>query len=84
MLRTLVCLFDSKAQMFLSPFVVPHLAVAFREIKTAAARKGEGNGLADYPGDFQLYELGTFDDSSGDVEGLLRLVCDVRSIVEGE
>lgn len=59
---------DSKAGMFLPPFPAPNAGVAIRQFTDAIAN--ENSVLSKHPEDYALYELGTFDDVSGQSENL--------------
>lgn len=50
---------DKKAETFFQPMYMPHHASAVRQFSTAI-QKGEGD-LANYPDDFDLYYIGTYD-----------------------
>lgn len=81
MVKTLVCLFDKTAGMFFPPVAVPKLGVAFRNIQDEISRGGDNNPLAEHPGDFQLWTVGTFDDEDGDLVAMKELVCEVSSLI---
>lgn len=42
---------------------------------------GENNPLAEHPGDFQLWTVGTFDDEDGELVPMKELVCEVSSLI---
>lgn len=80
-MKKLVCaLKDKTAEMFMAPVVVPTLAVMYRDLKDAV-RPGQDNPLSKYPMDYELYQLGSFDDETGYLDVFvtpLRLAsCDV-------
>lgn len=58
---------DSKAMAYLQPFYAPTVAVAIRLI----TQSGEDNGslLHKYPSDFEVFEIGKFDEQTGKLEG---------------
>lgn len=57
-------LFDVKAQMFNVPFFFPSAGQAFRACVDLA---GDASTLVGrHPGDFVLYQVGSFDDSKGE------------------
>jgi hypothetical protein len=55
--------FDSKAGFFSSPFFYPHRGQALRTAIDLGSDLSTQIGR--YPGDFSLYEVGTWDDQSG-------------------
>lgn len=57
--------YDSKAEMFHVPFFMNTTAAGMRAFEQLI---NDPNSMpAKYPGDFVLYEIGEFDDSSGTV-----------------
>lgn len=59
-------LHDVKSQAYAQPFYAPNRAVAIRHYM--AAREDSASLVSKYPGDFRLYELGTFDDATGVID----------------
>lgn len=84
MIQLILSIRDSKSEMFLSPFVVPTLGVAYRDIGVQLSKGGsEQNPLAMFPGDFAVWQLGTFDTDTGVVDSVgypVRLV-EVSSLI---
>ncbi len=69
MLQThIFTVYDSAAGMFLEPFVAPSIDFALREFKSAANR--EGHQFNNFPSDYTLFYIGTFDCGAGRVDGL--------------
>lgn len=58
-------LFDSAASAYLAPFTAPRDEVARRGFTEAVNNLQPGNNLANYPQDYTLFRLGSFDDSNG-------------------
>lgn len=56
---------DSAAETFGPPFFVPNPAVGVRNFANEVNRMDEKNPLFTNPGDFELYQLGVFDDVTG-------------------
>lgn len=78
MKKMLLVIYDSKAEMYMNPFSVPTLGVAYRNLADEVARVSDpSNQFAHHAGDFELYRLGVFDDESGEIvaEKEPRLVC---------
>lgn len=64
--KIVLCLYDTKAELYNSPFVVPTIGVAYRNLADEVGRKGDpANQLAMHPEDFVCVQLGTFDEESG-------------------
>lgn len=61
-------IFDKKANAYLRPFTLPSAAHAVREVSEVMQRPGP---FSDYPEDFTLFEIGSFDEESGEVQPLL-------------
>lgn len=67
MLMKMYSLWDSQAQMFSAPFCAPRQEIAVRAVREVL--QGESNP-AKYPDEFSLFEVGEFDDATGDIEGV--------------
>lgn len=63
MITKAFALFDTKGQMFNVPFFMPQLGMAVRAIVDLGSDLNTTVGR--HPGDFALFELGSFDDQSG-------------------
>lgn len=63
--QVIVSVKDTAAQAFGRPVFVPAIAVAIRSFRDEVNRKDSTEDLARHPDDFELYELGSFDDSTG-------------------
>jgi hypothetical protein len=60
---------DSKAEAFGEPFFASATGIAIRSFSDEAnGRGGQRSAVAAHPEDFFLYEIGTYDESSGTVE----------------
>lgn len=70
MLQVIVSVKDTAAQAFGRPVFVPAVPVAVRSFRDEVNRKDSDQDLAKYPDDFELYEIGTFDDATGIVQVL--------------
>jgi len=66
--QIIVSVKDTAAQAFGRPVFVPSSAVAIRSFRDEVNRKDSTDDLAKHPSDFDLYEIGTFDDSTGIIE----------------
>jgi len=58
-------IFDKKALSYSAPFFVPNELVAMRSVGSAVADKS--SLLGQYPEDYDLYEVGSWDDQAGAV-----------------
>ena len=68
MIQIIVSVKDTAAQAFGRPIFVPSVAVAVRSLRDEVNRKDSTDDLAKHPDDFELYEIGSFDDSTGIIE----------------
>ena len=59
---------DRAADAYARPMFVPSVGVAIRSFSDEINREDKDNQLFAHPDDFDLYELGTFDDSNGRFE----------------
>lgn len=60
---------DSATEAFAQPIFVPRPAVALRSFGEECNRKpteGNPNALYTHPSDYELYQLGVYDDNTGD------------------
>lgn len=58
---------DVVSEAYGAPIVCPTRGIALRSFTDACNQ--EGSPMKQYPTDFKLYELGTFDNTSGTIEG---------------
>lgn len=65
MIQVIVSVKDTAAQAFGRPVFVPTAAVAVRSFRDEVNRKDSTEDMAKHPDDFELYQLGEFDDSTG-------------------
>lgn len=56
---------DRKSQAFIRPFFVQNVAVARRAI--FESRMDKNSEIAKYPFDYELWEIGEFDDQQGEI-----------------
>lgn len=84
MIQIIVSVKDTAAQAFGRPIFVPAVPVAVRSFRDEVNRKDSSEDMARHPEDFELYELGSFDDSTGIVEVLEspRLVARAKDLKE--
>lgn len=66
--QLILSLRDVKAELFLRPFFVPTLGVAYRDIASEIARGGQDNQLAMFTSDFELWHLGNVDMETGTID----------------
>lgn len=65
---TICCVRDSAAQAYNAPIFVPNAAIAVRSLKDEVNRNSDNNQLFRHPEDFELYELGFYDDATARME----------------
>lgn len=63
---------DRAADVFGQPFFQTSIGGAIRSFSDEINRKGDNNMLAQHPEDFDLYELGSYDDNAADFEILAK------------
>jgi hypothetical protein len=85
MILVIVSVKDTAAQAFGRPIFVPSTAVAVRSFRDEINRKDSNEDMAKHPEDFELYELGSFDDSNGVISvNEPRLVARAKDLRESE
>jgi hypothetical protein len=65
MILTIVAIKDRAADAFMRPFFVPTANMAIRSFMDEVNRDAADNQMFVHPDDFDLYEIGLFDDSTG-------------------
>ena len=65
MISVIVSVRDSAAEAFGRPMYLQSLGVAIRSFTDEVNREDKDNQLFNHPDDFDLYELGVFDDAIG-------------------
>ena len=70
MFQVVVSVKDLAAQAFGRPVFVPTAGVAIRSFRDEVNREASDNDIFRHPADYELYQIGTFDDSTGLVEAL--------------
>ena len=68
MIMVICSIRDSAADAYGRPFFLPSVGVAIRSFTDEINRAAEDNQIYQHPEDFDLFELGTFDDSTGKFE----------------
>jgi len=65
MRKSIVVVKDTAARVFGTPFVVQAVAQAVRSLRDEVNSKEATSDLARHPDDFELYEIGSFDEDTG-------------------
>jgi len=65
MIYTIVSVRDRAADAFGRPIFVNSIGQAIRSFQNEINRKGDDNEMNRHPEDFDLYTVGTFDDTKG-------------------
>lgn len=82
MIKIVMCLRDVKAELFMQPFFVPAVGVGYRNLIDEVDRGGADNILAKHAQDFDIYQLATFDDESGEFLAVVpSFLCSVASLL---
>ncbi|WNK15075.1 MAG: nonstructural protein [Microvirus sp.] len=68
MILIAVSIFDRAAQAYMRPFFVPTTGLAVRSFKDEVNRAAADNQMYAHPEDFELYQIGTFDEADGQLE----------------
>lgn len=68
MIQIILSVKDTAAQAFGRPMFLPSSAVGVRSFRDEVNRSDANNEMFKHPEDFELYELGTYDDSTGIIE----------------
>lgn len=68
MILKIVAVRDRAADVFGQPYFVASLGAAIRSFGDEVNRKAENNPLNAHPEDFDLYELGSYNDELGSFE----------------
>jgi hypothetical protein len=65
-MKMIVCsIRDRAAEAYGRPFFLPAVGVAIRSFQDEVNRRAEDNQVFQHPDDFDLFELGSFDDATG-------------------
>lgn len=69
-LHRIVAVRDIQIEEFLRPFTTPAIGGATRSFTDEVNRVDRENPMNQHPADYHLYELGTFDTSTGEIQPL--------------
>lgn len=78
MIKSVLSVHDSAAQVYGQPFYVPAVAAGIRSLKDEVNRQDKENQLYQHPEDFSLYHVADFDDSTGIMHPKAPIVMIVR------
>lgn len=79
-----VCVKDVAAETFGTPFCVPRVEVAQRQFVNEVNRVDDKNPMFTNAADFDLYEIGLFDDETGYFAPCMALVADAQGVLNRE
>lgn len=65
----LYCTYDRAAESYSPPFAAPHVGVASRGFIDAINNSSRESDISNHPEDFDLFEIGEFDSSTGLISG---------------
>jgi len=66
MLLPLFTVYDSKVESYQKPFVAEHKGHAIRDLERVV--NDNTTTIGQYPSDFTLFEIGSFDSSTGEIK----------------
>ena len=78
---------DSAVNCFNRPMFVPAVGAGIRAFQDEINRRADDNMMSKHPEDFELYELGSFEDGTGELEMLKEVRCLSRGkdcVTQGE
>lgn len=85
MIQIILSVKDTAAQAFGRPMFLPSSAVGVRSFRDEINRSDANNEMYKHPEDFELYELGTYDDSTGIIEVVTpRLVARAKDLKDAQ
>jgi len=64
-MKVIVCVKDTAARVFGTPFFVQAAAQAIRSLRDEVNSKDSQSDVNRHPSDFELYEIGVFNDDNG-------------------
>lgn len=79
-MKFICAVFDRATQAYGAPFVVPALGHAMRSFTAEVNREHAENMLYNHKEDFELWELGEFDEESGDIKPMLQLMTRAQDV----
>lgn len=69
-MRLIVCaVFDKASELYGQPFFVNATGQAIRSFQDEANRQADDNTVYKHPTHFALYQIGTFDNNTGELAG---------------
>lgn len=71
---------DTKLGKYCQPFVAPNNEISKRILHSTI--KAGNNNIADYPEDFQLYKIGTFDEDTAELTTDTQFVANATEFAE--
>lgn len=82
----IVSIRDYKAEVFMRPFFAQATGAAVRMFQDEVNRDGTDNMLYRHPEDFGLFEIGLFDDFSGEItpHDVKKLICEGINVTTKE
>lgn len=85
MIHKVCSVYDRAVEAFGRPIFAPAVGAAVRSLADEVNRGGEDNQMSKHSKDFVLYDLGVFDDSTGEfhLEDRPKMVCEAASLKTG-
>lgn len=82
MKRVVCSVFDSATRLFGQPFFVAARGAAMRDFGNEVNRRDGANQLHLHPEDFELWQLATFDDETGQFEDRMEVIGRAKDMVK--
>lgn len=81
--KYIIAVIDRAIMTYGQPMAVPSTAVAVRSFIDEANNNAEGNQLNKHPEDFELHQLATFDDETGEFKNQQQVLIRGKDAVKG-
>lgn len=84
--KVIVSLKDTAVQVFITPFVAGSNAQAVRSLRDAVNDVSADSDVRRHPEDFELYQLGSYDEETGIVcaTNPIALICRAKDLVDAK
>lgn len=73
---------DTKLGKYCTPFQAPNKEIAKRMLQSTIM--AGGNNIAEFPEDFQLYKIGTFNEDTAELQTDIKFVANATEFKKGD